>query len=180
MKRFVPFVLLALTACGRDPQPPVPAGDPTPARTDAAQARYSSEYSAGGTLQLVDGHYHDNELAAAELDSLEARGDLNGDGRDELAVLLITSTGGSGVFRDLYVLQRDAAGQLSVSTPGFLGDRVEVHGLRVERGEVAVDLLVQGENDPLCCPTQPVTYRFRLAGNTLTEISGQQRLYMKQ
>ena len=37
----------------------------------------------------------------------------------------------------------------------------------IERGEVVVDLVVQGENDPLCCPTQPVTYRFRLANDEL-------------
>ena len=67
-----------------------------------------------------------------------------------------------------------------VSAPGFLGDRVEVQALRIERGELVVDLVVQAENDPLCCPTRPVTYRFRLANNELIEITGQRRVFLPQ
>lgn len=175
--------LLTLAACGRDePEPPADSSlAPLVSLRDAGAARYPSEYVESGTLQLVDGHYEDSDLVDVELDPLSARGDLDGDGREDLIVLMITSSGGTGVFRDLYLLRRDAGGQLSISPPAFLGDRVDVNALRIDRGEVVVDLVVQGENDPLCCPTQAVTYRFRLAGaEGLVETTGQRRVYLKQ
>lgn len=175
------LLVAALPGCGRDPQPAAPAAvSATVSDTDAANATYASEYTESGSLKLNDGHYEDSDLGIADLDTLDARGDLDGDGREDLVVLLVTSSGGTGVFRDLYVLRRNAAGQLSVSPPAFLGDRVDVNALRIERGQVVVDLVVQGPDDPLCCPTQAVTYRFRLANDGLVETSGQQRVYLGQ
>lgn len=169
-----------LAACSPDPQPPHAAADTGAiSSAQAANSIYPSEYVAGGLLKLTDNHYEDSDLTSAELDPLRASGDLDGDGTKELVVLLNTGTGGSGLFRDLYVLRRQAGG-LAVSAPGFLGDRVDVQALRIERDELVVDLVVQGENDPLCCPTRPVTYRFRLANNELVEITGQRRVFLPQ
>lgn len=177
---------LAITGCERkQPPPDAPsaaqaAGALAPAvsREEAANATFSTENTASGFLQLRHGHFEDSDMVVADLDDLSAHGDIDGDGTQDLVVVLITSTGGSGVFRDVYALRR-VNGQLVVSAAGLLGDRVVVNDLRIEHGEVVADLVVQGENDPLCCPTLPVTYRFRLAGNTLTEVSGQQRLYLR-
>lgn len=171
-----------LAACSPEPAPPPAGKHSAPAgisRAQAANTAYASEYVAGGVIKLADNHYEDSDLSSAELDALDARGDLDGDGVDDLVVLLNTGTGGSGLFRDLYVLRRQADG-LQVSAPGFLGDRVEVQALRIEHGTLVVDLIVQGENDPLCCPTRPVTYRFRLANNELVETTGQRRVYLPQ
>lgn len=180
-----PLLLLvaiaALAACSPDPEPPPTGGIPAVTLQEAANARYASEYAESGVLQLVDGHYEDSDLVVADLDPLSARGDLDGDGREEFVVLLLTGSGGTGVFRDLYVLQRDASGAVSMSAPVLLGDRVDVNALRIERGEIVVDLVVQGENDPLCCPSQPVTYRFRMAGRDgIVETTGQRRVYLRQ
>lgn len=170
-----------LAACGKHPPAQTPATTSMVVTDDdAANATYKTENTDSGEMKLADGHYEDSDLTTGDLDTLEARGDLDGDGREDLVVLLVTGTGGSGVFRDIYVLRRDAGGKLLVSPPAFLGDRVDVNDLRVERGEVVVDLVVQGENDPLCCPTQPVTYRFRLANNELVETTGQRRVYLKE
>lgn len=173
---------ILLAACSPEPQPPRAAAGASAeavSRDQAANSTYPSEYVAGGALKLTDNHYEDSDLTSAELDALQVSGDLDGDGADELVVLLNTGTGGSGLFRDLYVLRRQAGG-LVVSAPGFLGDRVEVRALQIERAELIVDLVVQAENDPLCCPTQPVTYRFRLANNELVEITGQRRVFLPQ
>lgn len=175
-------LLMAGAGCERKPVQAVPA---TPATTvpgvalaEAANARYPTEINDSGVLALRDGRYEDADLVSATLDDLSAAGDLDGDGVDDLAVVLVTNTGGSGVFRDLYVLRRQA-GALQVSAPGALGDRVVVNDLRIERDEIVVDLVVQRDTDPLCCPTLPVTYRFRLAGNELVELSGARRLHLK-
>jgi hypothetical protein len=170
-------LVLLTAACERKP---AVANTPglTVNESEAANATYPSDNTASGLLRLRDGQYADDDLVSSELEALDAIGDLDGDGTDDRVVLLVTSTGGSGIFRDLYVLRR-LQGQLQVSAPALLGDRVAVNGLRVERGEVVVDLVVQGNDDPLCCPTQPVTYRFRLDGNALVETTGQQRIYLK-
>jgi hypothetical protein len=161
-------------------KPALPAAPGMPVNeSEAANASYPSENTASGLLRLTDGHYEDDDLVSSELETLAALGDLDGDGSEDRAVLMVTSTGGSGIFRELYVLRR-VQGQLQVSAPALLGDRVEVNGLAVDKGEVVVDLTVQGADDPLCCPTQPVVYRFRLNGNALVETSGQQRIYLKQ
>ncbi|MFZ5755364.1 MAG: hypothetical protein ACOY3X_00505 [Pseudomonadota bacterium] len=179
-RTFLLLSALLATGCGPDPQPAAaPADGSSIGRDEAGNASYASEYAASGTLKLVDGHYEDSDLTTADLDPLEARGDLDGDGREDLVVLLVTGAGGSGVFRDLHLLRRHG-NVLQVSPPAFLGDRVDVTALRIEHGEVVADLVVQGENDPLCCPSVPVTYRFRLAGNALTETSGQRRVFLKQ
>lgn len=146
---------------------------------DAANATYATENTASGFMPLRNGHYEDSDRVVGELDALFAQGDLDGDGSADRAVLIVTSTGGSGVFEELYVLRR-SNGQLTISAPAFLGDRVEVDELRIEHGNVVVNLLVQGANDPLCCPTQRVVYRFHLSGNTLIETTGQQRIYLKE
>lgn len=169
---------LCCAACDRHK---TPAAESTATVTldEAAAATYPSENTAGGFLRLTDGRYEDSDLVNSELDELSASGDLDNDGSADRAVLLTTSTGGSGVFRELYVLRR-AAQQLLVSQPALLGDRVEVNELHIDNGDVVVELVVQGADDPLCCPTQHVTYRFRLSGNSLQETTGQQRVYLKQ
>lgn len=184
-RRAVALIVLLLIAgagCERKPVQAVPA---TPAATvpgvtpdDAANAGYPTDTNDSGVLALRDGHYEDADLVSAALDDLSAAGDLDGDGVNDLAVVLVTTTGGSGVFRDLYVLRRQAEKML-VSAPGALGDRVVVNSLRIERDEIVVDLVVQSDTDPLCCPTLPVSYRFRLAGNQLVELSGARRLHLK-
>lgn len=183
MTRLLTCTLLALVAitagCEKKPSTPPAAGGVTVSESEAANATYPSENTATGLVRLTDGHYEDDDLVSSELEATDAVGDLDGDGAEDRVVLMVTSTGGSGIFREIYVLRR-VQGQLKVSAPALLGDRVEVNGLRVENGEIVVDLVVQGADDPLCCPTQPVTYRFRLSGDALTEISGQQRVYLKQ
>lgn len=184
MRRLLPGIgiacVLLIAGCERK-EPPRDAGatEPAVSAAQAANATYPSENTASGSLTLANGHYEDSDLVNADLDGLAAIGDVDGDGVEDRAVLLVTSTGGSGVFRELYVLRRQG-GALVVSAPALLGDRVEVNDLRIERGEIVTDLVVQGADDPLCCPTQAVTYRFRLVGNALTEITGQQRVFLKE
>ena len=181
------IVALLLAACAipagcERKKEPAAGGNATAAAVtvdEAAAATYGTENTATGAMRLKDGHYEDGDRVAGDLDTLGAQGDLDGDGSEDRVVLLVTSTGGSGVFEDIYALRR-VGGQLVVSAPGFLGDRVEVEDLRIEHGDIVVDLVVQGDNDPLCCPTQHVTYRFRLSGNALVETTGQQRVYLRE
>ena len=177
-RRLLAAAGLALLATGCGEQPPVHAVPDGVTQREAANATFPSENSAGGQLALREGRYADDEGLVAELEPVTAGGDLDADGVAELAVVLVTGTGGSGQYRDLHVLSRAGNG-VAVSQPGFLGDRVLVDALRIDGRDVVVDLRVQGPDDPLCCPTRATTYRFRLAGDRLVETTGNQRLYLQ-
>jgi heat shock protein HslJ len=97
----VAFVSALLAACDSDPGP-----DATPSGGTATRADHRNiEYTIGGrTVVLVDGVAEEPAApgSAARIVTRyfgnEARGDLNGDGRDDVAFLLTQEPGGSGTF----------------------------------------------------------------------------------
>jgi hypothetical protein len=95
-----------------------------------------------------------------------AAGDLTGDGTPEVAVVLATSTGGTGVFRDLAVVEVQNGKPVNVAvTP--LGDRVKIKSLTIQNGAVVVDMLTQGPHDPMVNPTQEIVQTYKLQGDQL-------------
>lgn len=79
-----------------------------------------------------------------------AAGDLTGDGKIDLAVVLTQETGGSGTFFYLGALANDG-------TPikaAFLGDRIAVQNVRIVDGKIAVDLLTRDANAPMAARPQ--------------------------
>ncbi len=170
----VAIAVILVSGCGCERDKPATTGSPAPTGDAAANAAFPSEHTAAGVVQLTDGSYQDDDLVSSELDALTARGDIDGNGTEDLIVVLVTNTGGSGIFYEIYALRNAQPPQnnaIQVSIPAFLGDRVVVNELRIEQNTIVVDLIVQGANDPLCCPTLPVTWRFRLDGNSLVRIA---------
>lgn len=82
-------------------------------------------------------------------------GDLNGDRREDAAVFLVINTGGSGQFVYLTTVL-DVNGKPNALPPVLLGDRVQPRSVAIQNGQIAIDMVTQGPNDPLCCPTQAV------------------------
>jgi heat shock protein HslJ len=97
-----------------------------------------------------------------------ARGDLTGDGIEEAAVLLASNFGGSGAFLHVAVVGQQASGLRNLDTR-FVGDRMQVRDLRIEAGQIMLDVVRAGPNDPSCCPTEVVTLRMRMTGGRLGE-----------
>jgi dienelactone hydrolase len=133
---------------------------------------YSVAVSEGKPVKLVDGRYDKSEPVEERFyviatDSV-GFGDFNGDGRKDAAIVIVSGTGGSGVFEDLaLVLSGDEKPQV---IPGvMLGDRVKVYNITVREGEVVVDLVQQGPKDPMCCPTERATRRFAMEAGKLVE-----------
>ena len=152
---------IAATAC---------APDPAPLTRDAlanATYRVLDEH----TVTLADGEYesYPSHLHVTLLDSI-AFGDLDGDSLDDAAVLLATNTGGSGVFLELGIVLNRADGPRHVAS-ALLGDRVRPESVAVDGGEVVVALTGHSRDDPMCCPTQHRTERYRLADGELTMVS---------
>jgi heat shock protein HslJ len=102
------------------------------------------------------------------VEDLLVQGDLDGDSVEEAAVLLAESSGGSGVMTYLaLVTWRDGA-PVNLATR-LIGDRVQIRSLRVEDGELILDYITAGPEEPACCPTRKVRDRYRLQEGRLVE-----------
>lgn len=177
MKRVFFLVALLLGACREAPDAggggPIRRGVPEPLTDDALKngVYCSSDVITEGPVHLADGKWsaEDEEgRQSLELGAPQARGDLDGDGREDAAVILLGSGGGSGVFVDLaLVLDRNGVPLHAASVA--LGDRVQVHGVTIEKNEVVVDVTQHGPGDPACCPTQRLSRRFRYADGRLVD-----------
>lgn len=155
--------------------PPVPT--PTPTATPAPSeltlgmlknATYRGP-SYGRTATLVNGTFTTGSTTDPYtmymLDAV-AFGDLNGDGAGDAAVLLAENGGGSGVFMSLVIMLNQGGLPLQAGA-AELGDRVLVNSATIDSGQVTLDMVVHGPNDPSCCPNQPETQVYRLLGNTV-------------
>jgi len=171
MKRWAILLGLALSyLCGCGGETGEQQQDADLARLSEAalvDAVYLDGLQAREAIQPTDGQYGDtDEYVHMELLSQRAYGDLDDDGVDDAAVLLATNTGGSGVFVDLAVVL-DRGGKPQDAARFFLGDRVKPERVAINGGLIELALVVHGPDDPLCCPTERVVWRFRLVGSDL-------------
>jgi len=75
-------------------------------------------------------------------------GDLNHDGRNDAAVLLLQHTGGSGSF----VYLAAAIDGVSAIESYFLGDRIMVRSLQIKNHVITVDYLKHSTKQPMASP----------------------------
>jgi hypothetical protein len=121
-------------------------------------------YQQGSDPALVD--YVSIHLVAVELDQQVVFGDLNGDGADDAAVILAENYGGSGVFVSVAAVVNEN-GQPRHAASFGIGDRPSIQAIRIQEGGIFLDAVVQGADDPACCPTQAVTRTLKLFGSQL-------------
>jgi hypothetical protein len=154
-------------------QPVAAEGDLT---LEALQnASYQGIYDEA--VQLTDGQYEGEPFIPGGASrptvvlhpEVYAFGDLNGDGVDDAAVILIESSGGSGNFRYLAAVINEDGIPVNVATQ-FVGDREQVQAISIEGNEITVDMVAHGPDDPMCCPTQEVTKVYQLQDNQLVEL----------
>jgi len=127
------------------------------------------------TIQLVDGEFQrgapgDAKYVSVKLTDLIAPGDLDNDGRDEVAGLIAENYGGSGVFTFL-ALYREVNGSLEFITSVFVDDRPKLDALKIEDREIFLDITTHKADDPFCCPTLHNTRRYRLWVNDQLDLS---------
>ncbi|MBW7881340.1 MAG: META domain-containing protein, partial [Caldilineaceae bacterium] len=142
---------------------------PGPALTPEklANTSYKSTLAPAGEVRLVDGSYEDgeNRISVTLAPEPMASGEL--DGFEAAAVLIVENGGGSGSFVSLAVVL-DVGGDAINIASTTLGDRVSVSNLAItDEGRIVVDMVQQGPNDPMCCPTLPTTQVYVLAGDQL-------------
>lgn len=80
--------------------------------------------------------------------------------------------GGSGTFFILAVITRQNGAIIFLDSTG-LGDRVIINSISVREEVISVDMVDHTEMDGLCCPTQQLVRKFRIQGDELMLISGE-------
>ena len=191
-KTILPFIVLALAsmACriqSTSPTPIIPVAPPStntplpPVPTDTSVWPASSGLTLSilkngtyyapvydRTITLVNGYYSNGSAAdpySVQMLDMVAFGDLNGDGAVDAAFILVENGGGSGQFESV-VAVLDSGGAPTQAGQAQLGDRVRINSMTITSGTIALDMLVQGPNDPMCCPSLPETQTYRMMGNT--------------
>jgi heat shock protein HslJ len=97
-------------------------------------------------------------------------GDLDGDGMQEAAGFLTESSGGSGGYTYLAIVDTDNGYYKNVATRN-LGDRTMVRALRFEQGALELDVVAAGPKEAACCPSLKVHETYRYIGGKLEKVS---------
>jgi hypothetical protein len=121
------------------------------------------------SIKFVSGQARsDTETFAIDKNTI-VFGNLNALEQPAAVLVMDENGGGSGTFRSLIAVW-SANGTLMNSEEKELGDRIVVNSISISSGTVTVDMLTQGPNDGLCCPTQRKILRLALRGNQFVEV----------
>lgn len=127
-----------------------------------------------GAVSLTDGFYENTEqrwqVSLINRAGLIDFGDLDGDEDEDAIALLLVNSGGSGQFVYLAPVLDVATDPQPLGTI-FLGDRVRVNAVRIDDGQVTLNMVTQDVDDPLCCPTLAVTQVYQVQP-ALVQVSG--------
>jgi hypothetical protein len=94
-----------------------------------------------GSASLVTIHYLGKEVS----------GDLNGDGRDDVAYFVTRDGSGSGLF--IYVVAAlNGTSGYKTTNAFFVGDRIQPQSLRISGNEVYVNFAGHGKGEPMTTP----------------------------
>lgn len=162
---------------------PVPAAGPLDAGRIGKLA-FAGIYEQ--PVQLQDGSYEGEPFAPGAasrprvrlISELLRTGDLDGDGKEEAAVLLLESSGGSGEFVYLAVVAQREGGLKNVATR-LIGDRVKVRSFIISKRVLVLDLVVAGPEDAVCCPTRKLSKRFQWRDDQLEEVASLEQGWLK-
>jgi hypothetical protein len=169
--------LLALAAaCAREPKPPAtddstaaaPAARPELLEADIEGAEYHMQFVEMpiGPFRFTNRVYTDTAQHTTIHLLQTLGGDLDGDGKGDGLAILAANFGGTGTFVSAVpVLNR--SGTAVVGTGAPLGDRTSVNAVSINADTVVIEMVAAGPSDPACCPTDTVTQRFHLVGDSL-------------
>jgi hypothetical protein len=163
-------------ACAPTP-PPTLLASSTPASIMQmlGSADYSLDISSTGSITLTNGEYVEPAAPGSatrltvRLGDTIATGDLNGDGVEDAAVILVADPGGSGTFSYVAaVVNQD--GDLQGVASALLGDRIEIKSMTIRGGTIEVTILDRAPGEPMASPpTIEVTLSYQLHGARLEQ-----------
>jgi hypothetical protein len=185
--RYSLIFLLTIFLVGCRPASPTPTAapvveatatvqTPTTVPDSRAQLIRNAQYQLGlpdslQVVQLSDGRFEQGTAGSADfisvfLTDFVAVGDLDADGVDEIAALVSENYGGTGVFVFLAVYT-SVNGTPTFFTSAIVDDRPQLNALSIENGEIFLDAVIHGADEPMCCPTLRTSRHYRLVNNQL-------------
>ena len=101
----------------------------------------------------------------------EAKGDLNGDGKEDIVFLLTQNNGGSGTFYYVVAAIKTSKGYVGTNAI-FLGDRIAPQSTEILNGLIAVNYAQREINEPMTTPPSiGVSKYLKIVENSLIEVS---------
>ncbi|UCC64504.1 MAG: META domain-containing protein, partial [Anaerolineae bacterium] len=138
-------------------------------------ATYPSEWEEDGAITLTNGRYEGEPYVEGGASRLVVTlvsplvfGDLDGDGVDDAAAILVADPGGSGTFYSLEAVRNESGEPVHLASYA-LGDRAQIRSLAIEGGQITLEMVTHGPDDPMCCPTQIVRNTYALEAGQLVE-----------
>jgi len=158
MRRIGLALALALAACS------APAAAPDPANM-TFQIERASVTLANGRAETPTAP--GSAAKAVTTLSKKVVGDIDGDGRDDVAVVLIHEPGGSGSFSYLAVVLNASTGAKATNAV-LVGDRVAGQAVHLDGKTVIVDYLDRRAGEAFAvAPSVPTTKRFVIRDGAL-------------
>jgi len=127
-------------------------------------------------VTLVDG-ISKTDIVPGSVEKLEttvfekpAVGDLNGDKKNDSALLLVQDSGGTGLFYYLVAVVSDA-GVVKNTNSIFIGDRIDPVSILIEDGKVKLSYIDRNVDEPMTAePTVKITKYLEVKNNILAEV----------
>lgn len=140
------------------------------ASSDAQNASYIVE---GALVKLVDG-VATTETAPKSASKTtiryfgnEAKGDVNRDGKSDIAFILTSDNGGSGTFYYVAVALASESGYRGTNAL-FLGDRIAPQTTEIRGGDIVVNYAERGSDEPMTAkPSIGVSKSFKVSDGKL-------------
>jgi hypothetical protein len=183
-----PFLILTLAtlSCGLiSPASISPMPDPVqptiPAPTLTVDQLQNAQYQLGAredraSVQLTDGQWQQGtdattlDFAHVSMSEFTSLGDITGDGVDEAAAIFFENYGGTGNFGFLAVYTNVNGLPVFLSS-AMIDDRPRINSMFIEHGEIYLDAITHGLEDPGCCPALQTTRRYELINDQLQVIN---------
>jgi hypothetical protein len=121
-----------------------------------------------GKIKLTNGNFSDQNGESALLDKI-VYGDLNNDNKEDVAVIIKSSGGGSGIFSILLAGIKNGD-KFDFLKGIFLGDRIIIESIKIDKGIIILNMIVQGPNDGLCCPSVKTVQKYKIINNKLVPV----------
>ena len=150
---------------------PTPASAPSIAAA-LADADYPIEVTVDGKAPLKQGAYEEaipdsSGKTTVKLGTQTAFGDLDGNGTEDAAAILQTSSGGSGDFTYVTAVLNQAGAAKPVASV-YLGDRIVVKSLAIADGKIIASWLDRKPSESMSsAPSVETSKQFALQGDKL-------------
>ncbi len=155
---------------------PAPAGSSqTQTAVDFRNATYDID---GVKIKLKDGQNEQKIPGSVTTTTTsyfgnEAKGDVNGDEKEDTVFLLVQDGGGTGLFTYLVTALKTDNGYQILNTV-FLGDRIAPQNTEIKNGTVIANYADRLPNEPMSAqPSVGVSRIFKIEEGKLVEIKGE-------